>query len=60
MCPQKGLGLRPAGGQARLIEVRGLANRSERLGAGCVDKSEGFANRSEGLGAGLAQGPSIK
>ena len=40
--------------------MRGLANRSEGVRAGPVDKSEGFANRSEGLGAGLAQGLSIK
>ena len=40
---------------AWLIEVRGLANRSEGLGRpGPVDKSEGFG------WAGLAQGPSIK
>ena len=40
---------------AWLIEVRGLANRSEGLGwPGPVDKSEGFR------WAGLAQGPSIK
>ena len=36
-------------GLAWLIEVRGLANRSE-----------GLANRSEGLGAGLARALSIK
>ena len=40
---------------AWLIEVRGLANRSEGFGGpGPVDKSEGFR------WAGLAQGPSIK
>ena len=40
---------------AWLIEVRGLANRSEGFGGpGPVDKSEGFG------WAGRAQGPSIK
>ena len=40
---------------AWLIEVRGLANRSEGFGGpGPVDKSEGFG------WAGLSQGPSIK
>ena len=39
-------------GPARLIEARGLANRSEGLGwPGPVDKSEGFrwAGRAQGL-----------
>ena len=46
------------------IEVRGLANRSEGLGAGLaqgpVDKSEGFLSiKVRGWGAGLAQGRAI-
>ena len=64
--------LRGDGQQKRgvwLIEVRGLANRSEGLRAGPVDKSEGFGGQAgpgpvdkfEGFGkAGLALALSIK
>ena len=40
-------------GQLWLIEVRGMANRSE----GLANRSEGLANRSEGLGGRAGLGP---
>ena len=54
MCPRKGFGLRPGDGQAWLIEVRGLANRSEGFGTGLA---QALSIKVKALGGQAGPGP---